>query len=179
MIDRWNLPDIYKDPEWLPLSEREWKRIVNHRWNELYRSDLIDFLATNGRILSLVFGVQDLERKHMRSSYRGFIEELKFLYSDDITTSHISKSIKVLMNSTRLNYLERVPVPGFDIEIGDGMRGRRCHLCHRHRGKYANWHLIWSCKEVQRDSAMQWIDCKDFSKNRCFLEELQLRIDAL
>ena len=137
-IDRWKLPDIYKDPEWLPMSESEWKRIVDRRWNEIYRSDLAEFLNTNGRIMSLVFGVREMERKHMRRPYRGLIEEMKFLYSHDISTNNISKSIRVLINNTKLNYFERVPIPGNRGALAVGIRGRRCPLCHRHRGKYAN-----------------------------------------
>ena len=102
------------------------------------------------------------------------MEELRSLYGRDLSTDKVAQSVKVLINSTKLNYVKP------DVEaVGGVSNGKICPLCGERRSESANMHVIWRCSEVERDPAMKWLHCSDFRRNLKFLEGLQLRIDEL
>ena len=96
------------------------------------------------------------------------MRELKIIYSNNISTENISRSLKVLTNSTKLNYC---------CEKSDG--DKYCPFCSKKLGNRAVFHLISLCPEVQRKGKVKWLDCSNFGENVMFLEELQLMIDGL
>ena len=103
-IDLWGLPDIYKDPKCLPFLAKDWKRIIENKWYSIYRSEFDDFMAGNGKLLTLIFGSDMISARHHDEPYIGFIDELKCIYSDDISTDTVSRSLGLISNSTKLNY---------------------------------------------------------------------------
>ncbi len=173
-IDRWGLPQCYKYAQWLPFTERGWRSIIEKRFQEIYESELDTFLKRHGRVFVAVFGLDVLAKRHRKRPYRGLLEEIGFLYGGDVSTTKMTKSVKVLINSTKLNYVRS------NEEGSDGVSAVDvCPLCHRRRNEAANIHAIWHCPAVARSGDMQWLHCKDFKENLQFLEELQLRIDEL
>ena len=176
-LDRWSLDDKYKDPNNLPSTRKEWVSIVNRRYRRIYQAELETFLSGNGRILALIFGRGVMHRKHKARIYGGFLQELKQLYNDDISTTKTSKSIRVLLNWTRFNFLSIdrhrnvIPIP----KRGSGL----CPLCGLNRFKFVAYHIIWLCRAVDRSKALTWVNNKDFTENIVFLEGIQAEISRL
>ena len=151
--------------------------IVNRLYRERYRAELETFLSGNGRILSLIFGRGAMHRKYRSKIYSGFLHELKLLYNDDISTTRTSKSIRVLFNWTRFNFLsidrqrKVIPIPKRESGL--------CPLCGLNRFKFVAYHLIWLCRAVDRHCDLIWVNNKDFTENLVFLEGIQASISRL
>ena len=167
-IDAWNLPNIFKNPNCLPISKKKWIGIIETKWREIYRSEFDSFITGNGRVIALMFGLNNIRIRHSEDPYCGFMRELKIIYSNNISTENISRSLKVLMNSTKLNYC-----------CGKSDGDKYCPFCNKKLVNRAAFHLISLCPEVPRKEDMKWLDCRNFSENVMFLEELQLMIDGL
>ena len=173
-LEQFGLPDIYKDAKCLPFTKAEWRSIVNARYRDIYRSELDTFISSNGRLFEVVFGRRHLDRKRRSKPYSGFLDEMRFLFGGDISTAKISKSIDIMINSTKCNWIHsKAVIPD------DGSDTKYCALCDQSRCKCASSHLIWDCPAVRRPVAMQWLRCDDFKENLEFLEQLQLRVDEL
>jgi hypothetical protein len=177
-IDRWNVGEHFKDVTNLPATRNEWMSIVNDLYDEKYRAELETFLDGNGRILSLMFGRGDMHRRHSCKTYGSFLPELKQLYDDNISTTNTSKSIRVLFNWTKLNYLsiddrgKVIPVPKQEPAL--------CPFCGLNRFKFVANHLIWICRAVERDCELTWANNhNDFARNISFLEGIQAQISRL
>ena len=119
----------------------------------------------------MVVGIDHILSIHRRYPYGGFLEELKSMYSNDISTHKISQSIGLLLNSTKLNFRREG-----DAETDDGCK--RCRFCNQKIKQKAAFHLILNCSAVRHESAMKWLRVKDFRKNLKVLEELQLRANT-
>ena len=176
-IDFWGLPEMYKHPRWLPIRKSEWITILKNKMKAIYASELEDFLQSNGKVFTLVFGLDTLVQKHIKKPYQGFFEELKILYDGDITTTKIKQSIKVMINSTRLNWTSCDDLKNVITAVGDSPR--KCPFCGLIRGKFAAFHLIWTCSAIPRNHKLRWNGELSFKRNISFLEGLQLRIDEL
>ena len=123
----------------------------------------------------MIFGHDVLMQKYRRLVYHGFLDELKRIYNDQISTNKLSKSIKLLINSTRLNWMTK---DDKGVLVSAGNRVKKCPFCD---GSIQNaaYHLIWLCSEVTRPDDMKWTKRSDHTENIRFLEGLQLAIDEL
>ena len=173
-IDQYGISPIYHDTKWLPPTKAKWRAIVNKRYREIYRSELDTFLSRDGEIFVAVFGRGHLTQTHRRKPYGGFMDEMRFLYDGDISTTKISKSIKMLINCTKCNWIHsKLLIPA------DGSDSKYCVFCDEPRRANAAMHLITDCVETEGRGPMQWLNCVDFRENLEFLERLQLRTDEL
>ena len=182
-LDRWNVGEQYKDVQNLPDSKSEWMSIIEGIYRQRYRNELTYFLEGSGRIISLYFGKDELRRAHERRVYGGFLDELKHLYNDDISTTKTSKSIKVLFNWTRLNHLSAQRAQDGQLRLipaWDRDSGKLCPFCGQHRFHFVTNHLLWNCPMVEGSYDMLWVkNPNNFTKNIAFLEGIQARIDDL
>ena len=123
-----------------------------------------------------MFGVEKIHNKYKNKIYSGMINEMKILYNNNISTSKITKSIKVLFNNTKLQYLtidtndNIIPITNMDVKL--------CPFCNKTRNDVF-YHLGWLCSKVSRPLNLTWSFKKDFTQNVTFLEELQTKIDNL
>ena len=132
----------------LPQNRNDWLRIINSKYNDLYLNELETFLKKNGRIFVAIFGYDTLHSKYKNKPYSGLFDELKLIFNDNMSTNEICKSIKVLMNFTKLNYStidsnsKLVPCSNKGDHLCPfcGLKWRRC----------ASTHLIWFCRVVSK-----------------------------
>ena len=132
------------------------------------------FLASNGKMLGMIFGRRSVLRIRNGTPYGGFIENIRTLYGDDISTDKISRSMRVMVNATKYQWHAAM-----NVQAPDGSMWKCCPFCELPRREDSAKHLILDCPAVGRPDAMQWNDCTDFRENIVFLEQLQLRIDEL
>ena len=179
-IDDWDLPEIYKDPLWLPGSRKEWQSVLRRKWKALWREDLEDVLSGNGSVFWIIFGIRHLRRKYASKPWSGFLDELRLLYSDRMSTKGIAKSIRMLINNTAASYLtasagDRVIGP---IVNGARVHGLICPMCYAPRSEIAAFHLAFKCDAVTSEFGK--IDEKqDYRLTVRFLEGLQSKIGEL
>lgn len=108
-MSHWNLPHKYISPKHLPETKSQWINILNKKIKEIYMSELEAFLKTNGKIIATIFNHDDIMKQHKKNknSYQGFLCEISHIYSNDNntpSTEKLSKSIRLLLNSTGLNW---------------------------------------------------------------------------
>eukprot|EP01083_Nonionella_stella_P176676 618808_1 len=92
-----------------------------------------------------------------------------------ISTNTIKGSIRVLLNSTKLNWItvnhnnKIIPI--------HNTNDKKCPLCFKKRNK-ANYHLIWKCDHFQ-NTDISWLEKEDYKQNIIYLEEIQTKIGLL
>ena len=101
-VEAFGLNSDYKFVHSLPITKSQWRSVVNRRHRQIYRLELHDFLHGNGKVIDKLFG-NDLMRRHRRKIYDGFMDDFKLIYGDNVTSSKLSLSVGVLLNSTKLN----------------------------------------------------------------------------
>ena len=176
------IPDRYKKPKWLPATKREWIRLIDKVINEKYKSELETFLKAKGQIIAMIFGHDELMRRHKRNSYQGLLDELKWIYTDNAimpSTKRITKSINVLLNSTQLDWRtghasDRMEGDDSAEDTGD----KRCPFCGDIINGNIAVHLVRKCSVASCPDDMQWNeDQSSFAENISFLEAMQLKIE--
>eukprot|EP01084_Bolivina_argentea_P154964 270095_1 len=103
-IKKWNLNNKYIDYNNMPNDRNEWHRVVHNKYNNIYKDELDTFVAKNGRIFASMIGPDIVYDKYKNRTYSGMIDELKYLYNDNISSLDIKGSIKVLLNWTKANW---------------------------------------------------------------------------
>ena len=154
-IKLWQLDDDYTDINNLPSSKKEWKRIINQKYKEIYRNELDNFLQRNGKIFTLIFGLKCMYDKYKNKIYSGVIDELKIIYNNDTSTKKISKSIKIILNNAKLQYMtqdengKKILLSTLDKKICPFCRLKRINVF---------YHLVWLCPNISRQSNMYFLE---------------------
>ncbi len=181
-IDMWNIDKRYYNIDNLPNSRNEWVSLINNKYRNIYRNELSNFLSDkNGRILNLITGMDTIIKEYNTKIYSGLFEIVELIYGVDISTNKLIKSIKVLFNWTKLNFLTTKTIANVVTvtNIGNGLE-KRCPLCNCRRSS-SNFHLIWTCKALDmiRNKNLTWTKKTDYTGNILFLEEVQRKINEI
>ena len=177
-INAWDIDNKYLDINNLPNDKKIWLKLINNKYSNIYQCELNKFLSKNGRILTMIYGYDILMNKYKNKPYHGFFDEINKIYNGNISTSNIKKSIKILFNWTKLNYL----TINNDNKLTQitNLLPKRCPFCGNNRS-FVAYHLIWLCPRFNqiRHDDLGWIGREDFTKNLDFIEEVQTEIDSL
>ena len=154
-------------------------KIINAKYKFIYINDLEYFLKHHGKILSVIHGSYvDIFDLYKNRVYSGMIDELKVIYNNDIFTNNLKKSIRILFNWTRLNYLTINNQSGKLVPVTSDQL-KRCPFCKKRRSGSISYHLLWLCDQLGRKDEMYWTKKQNFEENIKFAEKVQTMIDNL
>ena len=171
-LNYWNIDQKYIHINNLPESKNEWMKLVNNHYNETYRKELKHFLSNHGLILTTIFGIDVIMKKYNKKIYHGLLSELKALYNNDISTSKLKKSIKLLFKWSSCNWKSLNSNPN---TLFSSNQDKFCPLCGSKRNNFL-YHLVWVCNKVEKKTNLQWFRNNDFTNNIIFLEGVQTKI---
>lgn len=180
ILKKWHFDDKYIDINNLPQNKNEWKSIVLKTYSNIYTAELDKFISKNGRIFASLIGPDVIYDKYKGKIYPAMIDELKFIYDGNISSSNIKQSIKTLFNWTKLNWFNgniKSNLNSFPFANQDDPY-KYCPLCGLKRMNVQS-HLIWVCKSVKRTNSLSWLKVKKPSDNISFLKATQILIDDL
>ena len=175
-VESFGLNSDYKFVHSLPITKSQWRSVVNRRHRQIYRSELHDFLHGNGKVIDRLFG-NDLMRRHRRKIYDGFMDDFKLIYGDNVTSSKLSLSVGVLLNSTKLNWA-KFSRSSTSTERCSGSL-RFCPLCSEQRVSNAAWHLIFDCHAIRGPKPIWQATSPEVLRCVDFMEGLQATLNDL
>eukprot|EP01083_Nonionella_stella_P074993 203610_1 len=132
-LNRWNLSvKQYANINNLPTNRNDWKKIVDTHYKGIYQKELKSFLENNGSIFTIIFK-DNLYKKYKNRTYCGMFDELNRLYKKSFATTDVRKSIKIILNSTKLNRItfEKNKI----VPITKLTKQKKCILCKKTRNK--------------------------------------------
>ncbi len=108
--DMWDLDKKFYDINNLPNTKNEWLSIINTKYRMIYRNELSEFITNkNGRILNLITGMDTILAEYNTKIYSGLFDIIESIYGVDISSNNLIKTIKILFNWTKFNFLTMVP----------------------------------------------------------------------
>ena len=189
-INLMNIDTKYTNINNLPNKRSEWIKILNRKMRDNYEKEYNKFIKSNGKLLTMIFNEKSFTKNNSKIIYPGLIKYLSILYqNDNVCTNDISGSLKILINSTKLNWIFKNNIININmnpngnvissINNDNNIRLKLCPFCKRLANDF-RLHLVLDCKAMKRKKKIVWTNnLNDLKEKISLLEQIQKKITIL